>query len=120
MRCSTAVRSRPASRSSNGRQILVYKDMGLVSQVFDESTLSSLKGHVAIGHTRYSTTGASVWDNAQPTFRSTATGSIGARAQRQPDEHRRPRQLVDDRAGVSGEIEMPRRIVETSTTTPAW
>ena len=44
---------------SNGRQILVYKDMGLVSQVFDDSTLNSLKGHVAIGHSRYSTTGAS-------------------------------------------------------------
>jgi amidophosphoribosyltransferase len=61
---------------SNGRQILVYKDMGLVSQVFDESTLESLKGEVAIGHARYSTTGSSVWHNAQPTFRPTASGSV--------------------------------------------
>lgn len=61
---------------SNGRQILVYKDMGLVSQVFDESTLSSLNGHIAVGHTRYSTTGASTWHNAQPTFKPTATGSV--------------------------------------------
>jgi amidophosphoribosyltransferase len=61
---------------SNGRQILVYKDMGLVSQVFDETTLASLKGHLAIGHARYSTTGSSNWDNAQPTFRPTADGSI--------------------------------------------
>jgi amidophosphoribosyltransferase len=61
---------------SNGRQILVYKDMGLVSQVFDETTLDSLKGHLAIGHCRYSTTGASTWHNAQPTFRPTADGSI--------------------------------------------
>ena len=61
---------------SNGRQILVYKDMGLVSQVFDESTLESLKGSVAIGHSRYSTTGSSVWQNAQPTFRPTSTGSV--------------------------------------------
>ena len=61
---------------SNGRQILVYKDMGLVSQVFDETTLDSLKGHLAIGHSRYSTTGASTWQNAQPTFRPTADGSI--------------------------------------------
>ena len=61
---------------SNGRQILVYKDMGLVSQAFDEATLASLRGHVAIGHTRYSTTGASTWDNAQPTFRPTADGSV--------------------------------------------
>ncbi|MRK02649.1 amidophosphoribosyltransferase [Aeromicrobium sp. S22] len=61
---------------SNGRQILVYKDMGLVSQVFDEATLESLKGEVAIGHARYSTTGSSVWHNAQPTFRPTAAGSV--------------------------------------------
>ena len=61
---------------SNGRQILVYKDMGLVSQVFDEATLASLQGHVAVGHCRYSTTGASTWHNAQPTFRPTETGSI--------------------------------------------
>lgn len=61
---------------SNQRQILVYKDMGLVSQVFDESTLESLVGSVAIGHARYSTTGASVWQNAQPTFRPTAQGSV--------------------------------------------
>jgi amidophosphoribosyltransferase len=61
---------------SNGRQILVYKDMGLVSQVFDESTLSSLVGHIAIGHCRYSTTGASTWKNAQPTFRASHGGSI--------------------------------------------
>ncbi len=61
---------------SRGSQILVYKDMGLVAQVFDESHLSAMPGHLAIGHTRYSTTGASVWENAQPTFRATSTGSL--------------------------------------------
>ena len=61
---------------SNERQILVYKDMGLVSQVFDESTLESLVGGLAIGHARYSTTGSSVWENAQPTFRPTSHGSV--------------------------------------------
>jgi amidophosphoribosyltransferase len=61
---------------SNGRQILVYKDMGLVSQVFDETTLDSLKGHMAVGHARYSTTGGSTWQNAQPTFRPSSHGSI--------------------------------------------
>ncbi|GAA3055908.1 hypothetical protein GCM10020000_42780 [Streptomyces olivoverticillatus] len=50
--------------------------MGLVSQVFDETSLGSLQGHIAVGHARYSTTGASVWENAQPTFRATANGSI--------------------------------------------
>jgi amidophosphoribosyltransferase len=62
--------------ASNGTQILVYKDMGLVSQVFDEETVGSLRGHLAVGHTRYSTTGSSVWENAQPTFRATAHGAI--------------------------------------------
>ncbi|GAB3622730.1 amidophosphoribosyltransferase [Mariniluteicoccus endophyticus] len=61
---------------SNGSQIMVFKDMGLVSQVFDEPTLNSLTGHLAIGHARYSTTGASVWHNAQPTFRSTPNGGL--------------------------------------------
>ena len=61
---------------SNGRQILVYKDMGLLSQVFDEATLESLKGHLAVGHARYSTTGASTWENAQPIFHPTEGGSV--------------------------------------------
>jgi amidophosphoribosyltransferase len=61
---------------ADGGRIVVVKDMGLVAQVFQESTLTSLKGSVAIGHTRYSTTGASSWDNAQPTFRPTASGGL--------------------------------------------
>ncbi len=61
---------------SDGYNITVFKDMGLVSQVFTESALESLVGYVAIGHTRYSTTGSSCWDNAQPTFRATATGHL--------------------------------------------
>jgi amidophosphoribosyltransferase len=61
---------------SNGDRIMVFKDMGLVSQVFDEPTLNSLSGYLAVGHTRYSTTGASTWDNAQPTFRGTSEFSL--------------------------------------------
>src|SRR5699024_9832351 len=53
---------------SDGARILVYKDMGLVSQVFDEATLYSLRVHLAIGHCRYSTAGSSVCVYAQPTF----------------------------------------------------
>ncbi|MGH3933302.1 MAG: amidophosphoribosyltransferase [Pseudonocardiaceae bacterium] len=60
---------------SDGSQVLVFKDLGLVSQVFDEQVLSSLVGHIAVGHCRYSTTGSTTWENAQPTFRTTATGS---------------------------------------------
>ncbi|GGM43075.1 amidophosphoribosyltransferase [Micromonospora sonchi] len=59
---------------SDGSGVVVYKDLGLVAQVFDEPTLASLRGHVAIGHTRYSTTGGSTWENAQPTIRATSSG----------------------------------------------
>ena len=62
--------------TSNGKKLAVYKDMGLVSQVFSESALESLRGHVAIGHTRYSTTGSSSWRNAQPTLGRTASGTV--------------------------------------------
>jgi len=51
--------------SDHGR-LTVLRDMGLVSQVFDEQKLSGLHGDAAIGHTRYSTTGSSHWANAQP------------------------------------------------------
>ena len=62
--------------TSNGKKLVVYKDMGLVSQVFSESALESLIGHVAIWHTRYSTTGSSSWRNAQPTLGRTASGTV--------------------------------------------
>jgi amidophosphoribosyltransferase len=51
--------------SDHGR-LTVLRDMGLVTQVFDEQKLSGLHGDVAIGHTRYSTTGSTHWANAQP------------------------------------------------------
>ena len=65
---------------SDGSGVVVYKDLGLVSQVFDEPTLASLRGHLAIGHTRYSTTGGSSWENAQPTIRATTAGTTIALA----------------------------------------
>jgi amidophosphoribosyltransferase len=61
---------------SDGSRIVVYKDMGLVAQVFDESILNTLRGYLAIGHCRYSTSGSSVWENAQPTFRATPSASL--------------------------------------------
>src|SRR5262249_19542152 len=51
--------------SDNGR-LTALRDLGLVTQVFDEGKLSGLRGEVASGHTRYSTTGSSQWANAQP------------------------------------------------------
>ncbi len=62
--------------TSDGSKILIYKDMGLVSQVFNESALSTLLGHIAVGHTRYSTTGSSSWQNAQPTLGRTTSGTV--------------------------------------------
>jgi amidophosphoribosyltransferase len=60
---------------SDGETITVVKDMGLVTQVFDERRLAPLDGHLAIGHVRYSTTGSSTWRNAQPVYRS--VGDVG-------------------------------------------
>ncbi|KAA9395328.1 amidophosphoribosyltransferase [Kocuria coralli] len=62
--------------TSTGSRINVYKDMGLVSQVFDEPTLNTLTGHISVGHCRYSTTGGSRWANAQPTLGATPHGTV--------------------------------------------
>jgi amidophosphoribosyltransferase len=61
---------------SDGQNIHVHKEMGLVTQVFDEDILKSLKGDLAIGHTRYSTTGSSVVRNAQPLCCTSVVGEI--------------------------------------------
>ena len=52
--------------ATDGRRIRLHTEMGLVSQAFQENDLSHLSGHIAIGHTRYSTTGSSNINNAQP------------------------------------------------------
>ena len=101
----------------NGRQILVYKDMGLVSQVFDEPTLSSLKGHLGIGHSRYSTTGASNWHNAQPTFRSTSFGSLALGHNGNLTNATDLAALVDERAGGAGTLGIPTQTSAASTDT---
>ena len=61
---------------SDGSNILVYKDLGLVSQVFNEATLTTLHGDLAVGHTRYSTTGSTTWENAQPVFKTDGVRSV--------------------------------------------
>ncbi|EJF46205.1 class II glutamine amidotransferase domain protein, partial [Schaalia georgiae F0490] len=62
--------------ASDGSKILVYKDQGLVNQVFSEQSLQGLRGHIAVGHVRYATTGADVWENAQPTLGPTPDGTV--------------------------------------------
>jgi amidophosphoribosyltransferase len=61
---------------SDGVNLLVYKELGLVSQVFDEATLGTLQGDLGIGHTRYSTTGSTTWENAQPAFKTDGERSL--------------------------------------------
>jgi amidophosphoribosyltransferase len=61
---------------SDSHNILVYKDLGLVSQVFNEATLTTLHGDLAVGHTRYSTTGSNTWENAQPIFKTDGIHSV--------------------------------------------
>ena len=62
---------------ADGHTLMVVKNLGLVPQVFTESDLDSLKGHIAVGHTRYSTTGSSrKWDNAQPMISAIGPNTI--------------------------------------------
>src|SRR5260370_2194130 len=61
---------------SDGSRIVGFKDMGLVPQVFDEAVLNTLRGHIAVGHCRSSTSGSSIWQTAQPTFRATPSASL--------------------------------------------
>jgi len=61
---------------SDGVRLVIDKDMGLVSNVFNDYKLAALQGHLAIGHTRYSTTGSSTWRNAQPVYRDTEQGEF--------------------------------------------
>jgi amidophosphoribosyltransferase len=57
-------------------RVIVQRDLGLVANVFDESSLRTLTGSMAIGHVRYSTTGANKWDNAQPVTRTGPRGIV--------------------------------------------
>jgi amidophosphoribosyltransferase len=54
---------------SDGEHLMIYKDLGMVSQVLDDRRIPSLRGDLAVAHCRYSTTGSTVWENAQPTLR---------------------------------------------------
>ena len=60
----------------DNHQLRLHKDMGLVNQVFHEALLKSMTGQVGIGHTRYSTTGDSTLDNAQPVVTRTPLGAL--------------------------------------------
>ncbi|MET0739969.1 MAG: amidophosphoribosyltransferase, partial [Candidatus Nanopelagicales bacterium] len=101
---------------SDGQQVMVYKDMGLVAQVFDESHLSALSGHLAVGHTRYSTTGSSIWENAQPTFRATATGHLALGHNGNLTNTSELADLVEQRRDLSGALPGMAAVTATSDT----
>lgn len=61
---------------TDGDSVRMYKDMGLVNQVFDNEVLATLPGDMAVGHVRYSTTGSSVLRNAQPVYCQSLVGQI--------------------------------------------
>jgi amidophosphoribosyltransferase len=61
---------------SDGRRVTVQRELGLVSAVFDEPSLRTLTGGAAIGHVRYSTTGANKWDNSQPVAHTRGDGML--------------------------------------------
>jgi len=61
---------------SDGNELRVFKQMGLLSQIFTEDVLSELPGHLSVGHTRYSTTGSSVVYNAQPLLATSELGTF--------------------------------------------
>ena len=88
--------------TSDGSSILVYKDMGLVSQVFDERALGALRGHLAVGHCRYSTTGGSTWENAQPTLGGHADGTVALAHNGNLVNSAELREMVDERLSALG------------------
>lgn len=103
----------------DGAQVLVYKDLGLVSQVFDEQVLASLRGHVAVGHARYSTSGGQSWENAQPTFRTTSGGrglALGHNGNLVNTAELRQRVVEEDAGALAGNTSAPARGCDAATT----
>ena len=101
--------------TSDGQRLVVYKDVGLVSQVFDEAALEALKGHVAIGHSRYSTTGASTWHNAQPTFHPTAEGTVALTHNGNLTNTADLARMVDEQGELDGELALQIKAAMDST-----
>ena len=75
--------------SADGEKLRISRAMGQVAEAFNEQTLQTLPGHIAVGHTRYSTAGESKLENAQPFLIDCAHGQIAVVPQRQPRQ--RPR-----------------------------
>ena len=113
--CSTAARSRRASRSATAARSWSTRTWASSRRSSTSRRSTSLKGHLAIGHARYSTTGASTWQNAQPTFRPTADGSIALGHNGNLINTHELQQLVEDLPDPEGELPLHTRDIETST-----
>jgi len=61
---------------SDGEHLSSHRDMGLIGGIFDEDILGTMKGHISVGHTRYSTSGSSIMCNAQPFIEDTNIGQF--------------------------------------------
>ena len=86
---------------SNRGHLTVLREMGLVAQVFNEQNLGGLEGQLAIGHTRYSTTGSAQWSNAQPIIQHGRARTIALGAQRQPRQRKRAPRGAEGRTASS-------------------
>jgi amidophosphoribosyltransferase len=91
--------------SDEGR-LTALRDLGLVTQVFDERNLSGLQGEVAIGHTRYSTTGANAWANAQPLLHHGRTRTVAVAHNGNLTNAEQLRGQVDARLGSTSDSEV--------------
>jgi len=91
--------------SDEGR-LTALRDLGLVTQVFDERNLSGLRGDLAIGHTRYSTTGANAWANAQPLLHHGATRTVAVAHNGNLINAAQLREQVDSRLGSTSDSEV--------------
>jgi amidophosphoribosyltransferase len=108
---------------SEGGRLTAMRDLGLVPQVFDERSLSGLHGELAIGHTRYSTTGGNAWENAQPLLhhgrvRTVALGHNGnlVNAQTLRDEVGKPLASSSDSEVIAALIADDERPLEAAIT----
>jgi amidophosphoribosyltransferase len=91
--------------SDKGR-LTALRDLGLVTQVFDERTLSGLHGELAIGHTRYSTTGANAWANAQPLLHHGRARTVAVAHNGNLTNAAQLRDQVDARLGSTSDSEV--------------
>ena len=92
--------------AGDGGTMRSHKDMGLIGAIFDEQSLALLSAHVAVGHTRYSTTGSSMVVNAQPLLETHRDRRLRVRAQRQSDQHRRSARGASAEHDAAGDLRL--------------